>query len=88
MMIVNILPIRRPHNLLKPGGHYVDDTITTIYCLLCDEFLKAIDHRDDPQLRLTTAEVMSVPLVATTFSSGATSTRLAASSTNTATCPP
>jgi hypothetical protein len=37
----------------------VDDTITTIYCL-CDEFLKAIDHRDDPQVRLTTAEVMPV----------------------------
>lgn len=44
----------------------MDDTITTIYCL-CDEFLKAIDHRDDPQVRLTTAEVMTVPLVAATF---------------------
>lgn len=44
----------------------MDDTITTIYCL-CDEFLKAIHHRDDPQVRLTTAEVMTVPLVAATF---------------------
>jgi hypothetical protein len=47
----------------------VDDTITTIYCL-CDEFLKAIDHRDDPQVRLTTAEVMTVPLVAAAFFGG------------------
>lgn len=47
----------------------MDDTITTIYCL-CDEFLKAIRHRDDPQVRLTTAEVMTVPLVASTFFAG------------------
>jgi hypothetical protein len=47
----------------------VDDTITTIYCL-CDEFLKAIDHQDDPQVRLSTAEVMTVPLVAATFFGG------------------
>jgi len=40
----------------------VDDTITTIYCL-CDEFSKAIGHRDDPQARLSTAEVMTVALV-------------------------
>ena len=47
----------------------MDDTITTIYCL-CDEFLKAIDHRDDPQVRLSTAEVMTVPLVSVAFFSG------------------
>ena len=44
----------------------MDDTIITIYCL-CDDFLKAINRFDDPQARLTTAEVMSVPLVAATF---------------------
>jgi Transposase DDE domain len=44
----------------------LDDTITTIYCL-CDDFLKAMCHRDDPQVRLSTAEVMTVPLVAATF---------------------
>jgi hypothetical protein len=47
----------------------LDDTITTIYCL-CDDFLKAINRRDDPQVRLTTAEVMTVPLVAATFFGG------------------
>lgn len=47
----------------------MDDTITTIY-YLCDEFLKALRHRDDPQVRLSTAEVMSVPLVAATFFAG------------------
>jgi hypothetical protein len=44
----------------------MDDTITTIY-YLCDEFLKAIGHRDDPQVRLSSAEAMTVPLVAATF---------------------
>ena len=47
----------------------MDDTITTIY-YLCDEFLKAIRLRDDPQVHLSTAEVMSVPLVAAAFFGG------------------
>jgi hypothetical protein len=48
----------------------MDDTIITIYCL-CEDFLKAIGHgRDDPQTRLSTAEVMTVPLVASTFFGG------------------
>ncbi len=47
----------------------MDYTITTIYCL-CDDFLKAMHHRDDPQLRLSTAEVMTVSLVAATFFGG------------------
>jgi hypothetical protein len=47
----------------------LDDTITTIY-YLCDELLKAIRHRDDPQAKLSSAEVMTVPLVASTFFSG------------------
>lgn len=35
----------------------MDVTITTIYCL-CDDFLKAMNHHpDDPQARLSTAEV-------------------------------
>lgn len=44
----------------------MDDTITTIY-YLCDEFLKAVRHRDDSQVHLSTAEVMTVPLVAAAF---------------------
>ena len=47
----------------------MDDTITTTY-YLCDEFLKAVGHRDDPQVRLSTAEVMTIPLVACAFFSG------------------
>ena len=47
----------------------MDDTITTTY-YLCDEFLKAIGHRDDPQVRLSSAEVMTIPLVACAFFSG------------------
>ena len=54
----------------------MDDTITTIY-YLCDEFLKAICHRDDPQVHLSTAEVMTVPLVAATlFGANIDKTRL------------
>ncbi|MDQ3834561.1 MAG: IS982 family transposase [Actinomycetota bacterium] len=44
----------------------MDDTIITIYCL-CDDFLKAMRCFDDPQVWLSTAEVMTVPLVAATF---------------------
>ena len=47
----------------------MEDTITTTY-YLCDEFLKAVGHRDDPQVRLSTAEVMTIPLVACAFFCG------------------
>ncbi len=47
----------------------MDDTIITIYCL-CEEFLEAIGRRDDPQVRLSTAEVIIVPLVSAAFFSG------------------
>jgi hypothetical protein len=39
----------------------MNEAITTIYCL-CDDFLKAMHRFDDPQVRLTTAEVMTLPL--------------------------
>src|SRR3954471_11400834 len=67
--IDNILPIRRLPKTFSNREDTLDDTITTIYCL-CDDFLKAINRRDDPQVRLTTAEVMTVPLVAATFFGG------------------
>ncbi len=47
----------------------MDDTIITIYCL-CEDFLKAVRHRDDPQAHLSTPEVMTIPLVAATFFGG------------------
>ena len=47
----------------------MQDTILTLYCL-CDDFLKAMNHCDDPQAKLTTAEVMTVPLVASCFFGG------------------
>ncbi len=47
----------------------MEDTITTTY-YLCDEFLKAIGHRDDRQVRLSTAEVMTIALVGCTFFGG------------------
>ncbi|MCA1730266.1 MAG: hypothetical protein LC751_12910 [Actinobacteria bacterium] len=60
----------------------MDDTITTTY-YLCDEFLKAIGHRDDPQARLSTAEVMTIPLSWPAPCSPATSRRAARSWTST-----
>jgi hypothetical protein len=47
----------------------MDDTIITTY-YLCEEFLKAVGHHDDRQVRLSTAEVMSVALVAAAFFGG------------------
>lgn len=47
----------------------MEDTIVTTY-YLCDEFLKAVGHRDDPQVRLSSAEVMTVALVAAAFFGG------------------
>lgn len=43
--------------------------IITIYCFF-DELLNALGHKDDPQSRLTTAEVMTVALVAAEFFTG------------------
>jgi Transposase DDE domain len=47
----------------------MDDTIITTYYLL-EEFLKAVGHHDDQQVRLSTAEVMSVALLAAAFFGG------------------
>lgn len=43
--------------------------IITIYCL-CDDFLRAWGHKDDPQARMSTAEVMTVALVAAALLGG------------------
>lgn len=43
--------------------------IIAIYCL-CDDFLSAWGHKDAPQAKMTTAEVMTVALVAVTLFSG------------------
>ena len=42
------------------------DKIISIYCFF-DELLKAMHHKDDKQARLSTAEVMTVALVAAEF---------------------
>jgi hypothetical protein len=47
----------------------MDDTIITTYYLL-EEFLNAVGHRDDQQVRLSTAEVMCTALVAAAFFGG------------------
>jgi len=47
----------------------MQDTIVTTYCL-CADMLRGLGHRDDPQARLSSAEVMTVPLVAAAFFGG------------------
>jgi hypothetical protein len=63
----------RSEGRLKPSlgdrEDTMDDAITTTY-YLCEEFLKATGHCDDPQVRLSTAEVMTIPLVACAFFAG------------------
>lgn len=43
--------------------------ILSIYCL-CDDFLRVWGHKDAPQAKMTTAQVMTVSLVAVTLFSG------------------
>jgi len=43
--------------------------ILSIYCL-CDDFLRAWGHKDAPQAKMTTAQVMTVSLVAVTLFNG------------------
>lgn len=47
----------------------MQDTITTMFCLSAD-LLQALGYRDDSQTRFSTAEVMTVPLVAAAFFGG------------------
>jgi len=47
----------------------MQEKIITIYCL-CDAFLQAYAHKDDQQAKMTTAEVMTVALVAAEFFTG------------------
>ena len=47
----------------------MDSQIVAVYCL-CDDMLKALDHRDDPQCRMTAAEVMTTAVVAALYFGG------------------
>ncbi len=47
----------------------MDEQIITIFCL-CDDVLKERRHRDDPQSRMTGAEVMTTALVAAHYFGG------------------
>ncbi len=47
----------------------MDTQIIAIYCL-CDDILKAIHHREDPQQHMSDAEVMTTAIVAALFFSG------------------
>ncbi|MBO1346034.1 MAG: hypothetical protein EBE86_033870 [Hormoscilla sp. GUM202] len=52
----------------------MEDMITTIF-VLCDELLKALNIKEDPQVKMNNAEVMTVGLVAAYFFVGHASLR-------------
>jgi hypothetical protein len=62
---------KRTGPLINPtkGGNIMELEITTMF-VLCDELLTAMNTRDDPQVHMTTAEVMIVPLTAARFFHG------------------
>jgi hypothetical protein len=41
----------------------MDIRIVAVFCL-CDDMLKAINHKDDPQCRMTDVEVMTTAIIA------------------------
>jgi hypothetical protein len=47
----------------------MEDEITTVYCL-CEDLLKAMGIHEDPQVRMSNAEVMITALTASLFFSG------------------
>jgi hypothetical protein len=47
----------------------MDSQIVAVFCL-CDDMLKALHHRDDPQCQVTEAEVMTTAIVAALFFGG------------------
>jgi hypothetical protein len=47
----------------------VPEKIITLYCFF-DDLLKALHYRDDPQVKLSTAEVMTIAVVAAEFFTG------------------
>ncbi|MBO1350102.1 MAG: hypothetical protein EBE86_023225 [Hormoscilla sp. GUM202] len=52
----------------------MEDMITTIF-VLCDQLLKALNIKEDPQVKMNNAEVMTVGLVAAYFFGGHASLR-------------
>jgi hypothetical protein len=55
-------------NAIK-GGSHMELEMTTMF-VLCDELLTAMNIREDPQVHMNTAEVMTVPLTAARFFHG------------------
>jgi hypothetical protein len=48
---------------------HMDAQIVAVYCL-CDDLLKALYHHEDPQCRMSDAEVMATAIIAALFFSG------------------
>jgi hypothetical protein len=67
MLNGSIFPIAKRSTFNRENT--MQDTIIIIYCS-CDDLLKVMKYRDDPQTKLSSAEVMTVPLVAACYFDG------------------
>ena len=47
----------------------MDNQIIAVYCI-CDDLLKAMNHKEDPQCQMSDAEVMTTAIVSVLFFSG------------------
>ena len=47
----------------------MDSQIILVYCL-CDDMLKALNHREDPQCQVCDAEIMTIAIVAALYFGG------------------
>jgi hypothetical protein len=61
--------VRISENQLTEGETLMEIDIIIIY-VICDEFLRAMNHHDDPQAHMSDAEVMTVALIAMLYYGG------------------
>jgi len=63
----SLLQLRLPHQ--NQAEHPMDSQIVAIFCL-CDDILKGLHHHEDPQCKMSDAEVMTASIVAAAFFGG------------------
>lgn len=69
MFPLYVLSFSCPEKYSRIQEETMELEIITIYCC-CEDFLVSVGHKDDPQSRMSTAEVMTTALTAAAFFSG------------------
>lgn len=69
MFFLYVLSFSCPEKYSRIQEKTMEIEIITIYCR-CEDFLISVGHKDDPQSRMSTAEVMTTALTAAAFFSG------------------